>query len=199
MSRDLLKQTIRLAHQNPELRVHLLPLIKQAMEFDTQNALDKYLKDHPKANKSNHTVKEQGGSKKQKTPKAEHPGTQPVRDEMNALKELGKTHSERSGAYSTAVDKALEYAMDHDPKYNPDDPEGSAERVQPGGKFFKKLPPEMQKKFKQLDEEDKDDSSSKFFKAQTQLQFKVDKLPIAERRKLKQEYGGDIEGIKWYA
>lgn len=48
---------IKLATDHPELRVHLLPLLKQAMEFDTPEAMQSYLKAHPGADKSNHTVK----------------------------------------------------------------------------------------------------------------------------------------------
>jgi hypothetical protein len=53
---------IRLAHSRPDLRPHLLPLVtdRVAMEFDSQDALDRYLKDHPKADKSRHKVKGEG-------------------------------------------------------------------------------------------------------------------------------------------
>ena len=53
----LRSKIIHLAHQTPSLRAHLLPLLKTAEEFDTQDAMDKYLKKHPGANKSNHSVK----------------------------------------------------------------------------------------------------------------------------------------------
>jgi hypothetical protein len=57
---DLRSRTIRLAHANPDLRQHLIPLItsRVAMEFDTQEALDKYLEAHPNADKSKHKVKD---------------------------------------------------------------------------------------------------------------------------------------------
>lgn len=48
---------IRLARKNPGLRSGLLPLLKQAMEFDTPEALENYFKEHPGADKSKHTVK----------------------------------------------------------------------------------------------------------------------------------------------
>lgn len=53
---------IRLAHARPDLRADILPLItdRVAMEFDSQESLDKYLKDHPKADKSKHKVKGEG-------------------------------------------------------------------------------------------------------------------------------------------
>ena len=59
---------IRLAHARPDLRTHILPLVtgRVAMEFDSQEALEKYLKDHPKADKSKHTVKKNDGGKKDK-------------------------------------------------------------------------------------------------------------------------------------
>jgi len=53
---------IRLAHKRPDLRAQILPLVtdRVAMEFETQEALDKYLKDHPRADKSKHKVKSEG-------------------------------------------------------------------------------------------------------------------------------------------
>lgn len=47
---------IRLAHQNPELRPALLPIIREAREFPTPEALKSYLEEHPDADKSKHTV-----------------------------------------------------------------------------------------------------------------------------------------------
>ena len=62
---------IKLAHSNLELRPHLLPILKTAMEFPSQEALDKYLKDHPKSHVK-HTVKApSGGSESQKAPEKE--------------------------------------------------------------------------------------------------------------------------------
>ena len=73
---------IRLAHSRPELRPTILPLVtdRVAMEHATQEALDKYLKEHPGADKSKHKVKSEsdggdagdaggGKSKKKKGPK----------------------------------------------------------------------------------------------------------------------------------
>ena len=54
---SLRSSVIRLASEHPELRKHLLPLLKVGMDFPTQEALDKYLKDHPGADKSNHSVR----------------------------------------------------------------------------------------------------------------------------------------------
>ncbi|NBR68146.1 MAG: hypothetical protein EBT79_12910, partial [Actinobacteria bacterium] len=61
---DLRSRTIRLAYTNPSVRPYLVELLasdRVAMEFETQDALDAYLKDHPKADKSKHTVKSEGG------------------------------------------------------------------------------------------------------------------------------------------
>lgn len=54
---NLRSSLIRLAHQKPELRATLLPLLKTAMEFETEDALKKYLDEHPDADKSKHSVK----------------------------------------------------------------------------------------------------------------------------------------------
>lgn len=54
---------VRLAHEVPDARPYLLPLIlKEAKEFSTEGALKTYLKDHPGADKSKHWVKgDKGG------------------------------------------------------------------------------------------------------------------------------------------
>ena len=79
----LRSQIIRLAASNPEVRPHLLPLLKQAMEFDTPEALQKYLKDHPGADKSNHSVKKPGGRpKKEKPPSKKEVGEANRRTEV---------------------------------------------------------------------------------------------------------------------
>jgi len=63
---DLRARTIRLAHVRPDLRPYLIPLVvdRVAMEFETQAALDKYLEDHPGADKSKHSVKDEGADRK---------------------------------------------------------------------------------------------------------------------------------------
>lgn len=51
---------LKLAHQQPETRKDLLPLLRRiAMEFPSARALKLYLKKHPKANKRLHTVKKE--------------------------------------------------------------------------------------------------------------------------------------------
>lgn len=61
---DLRTKVIKLAHQNPELRPVLLPLLREAAdktatEFSSKEALEKYLKDHPKADRNKHKVKQE--------------------------------------------------------------------------------------------------------------------------------------------
>ena len=51
---------------NPSLRADLLPLLKVGMEFDTKEQLEKYLKEHPDADKSKHSVKKQEEKPKKK-------------------------------------------------------------------------------------------------------------------------------------
>jgi hypothetical protein len=53
-----IEKLAKLAKENPGMRVQIVPLLKKlAMEFPTQESLDKYLKDHPTADRKNHTVK----------------------------------------------------------------------------------------------------------------------------------------------
>ena len=67
--RDL---TIRLAHNNPTLRSALLPLVTRvAKEHATEDARAKYLKEHPKADPRNHTVKAPSKDKKPEDKKPE--------------------------------------------------------------------------------------------------------------------------------
>jgi len=54
---------IRLAASNPGMRPHLLPLVKWAMEFPTEEAFKKYMKDHPGADPKNHSVTKPAESK----------------------------------------------------------------------------------------------------------------------------------------
>jgi len=54
----------KLAAEKPELRKYLVPILrKTAMEFDTEDALKKYLDEHPGADKTKHTVKKDDGGK----------------------------------------------------------------------------------------------------------------------------------------
>src|SRR3989344_5268168 len=64
---DLRQAILKLAHQQPELRRYLVPVLQRtAREFSSPEALADYLKAHPKADKARHTVtkSEGGGGKK---------------------------------------------------------------------------------------------------------------------------------------
>jgi hypothetical protein len=54
----LYEKVAALANSVPELRQHLVPLLKEAMEFPTEDALKDYLEKHPDADRSKHTVKQ---------------------------------------------------------------------------------------------------------------------------------------------
>lgn len=56
MSESLRSAVIKLAHANPELRPHLLPILKEATVFPTKDALDKYLQEHHGADRDKHSV-----------------------------------------------------------------------------------------------------------------------------------------------
>ena len=75
MSRQLLARLVRIAHANPSSRDRILPLIRRAKEFSTEKELESYLKDHPNADRSNHSVKQ-----KEDSPKGEkkEEGTTPL-------------------------------------------------------------------------------------------------------------------------
>lgn len=47
---------IRLAHRHESFRKALLPIIKEGKEFGSKEELEEYLRDHPKADKSKHTL-----------------------------------------------------------------------------------------------------------------------------------------------
>lgn len=56
MEKLLLSNTIKLAYQKPHLRGELLPIIKKAIDFNTEEEMKAYLKEHPKADPKNHKV-----------------------------------------------------------------------------------------------------------------------------------------------
>jgi hypothetical protein len=74
---DLRSRTIRLAYVNPTVRPYLLGIVadRVAMEFDTQDALDAYLDDHPKADKSKHNVKSESGGEGARKEHTHAPGS----------------------------------------------------------------------------------------------------------------------------
>jgi hypothetical protein len=87
MSTTLRKEILRFAKEHPEFRGHLLPVLKLAIEFPTEDARREYLKEHPKANPRNHTVKKQSPGPKSQ---GERWG-----DRTKALSEKGTTPKDR--------------------------------------------------------------------------------------------------------
>lgn len=63
-------RVIKLAHEHPEFRGDLLPTLRVAMEFPTEEARKEYLKEHPGADPSLHTVKK---TEEKEKPKEEAP------------------------------------------------------------------------------------------------------------------------------
>lgn len=55
---SLRSATIRLAHSNANLRLALLPILREAKEFPSSQALGKYLQEHPKAVREDHWVRD---------------------------------------------------------------------------------------------------------------------------------------------
>jgi hypothetical protein len=58
----MLNKLVKKAYLNPHLRGELLPIIKKAMEFPSEEALKQYLKDHPGADPKNHSVEKSDSS-----------------------------------------------------------------------------------------------------------------------------------------
>ena len=90
---------IRLAYAHPEgspLRTALLSCV--AMEFPTEDALKKYLDDHPKADRSKHSVKDSGGGKGKKDDEG---ATKDLDAKIEKTKEVKEKALKR---YSTAED-----------------------------------------------------------------------------------------------
>lgn len=76
---NLLNAIKKVAADHPETRVDLVPLIRKfSMLFDTQEALDKYMREHPDADRSNHKVVESHPEKTVPTHKRDRA---PVTDE----------------------------------------------------------------------------------------------------------------------
>ena len=99
------KAIIKLAHDEPELRKVLVPLLrdasqdKEAMIFPNPGALRKYLSDHPDADRSNHTVDPKW---KPKHPHKEEPGWE--KDEEQWTAKLTKFVGEAKGAKTEIVE-----------------------------------------------------------------------------------------------
>lgn len=99
-------QIIRVAYTHAHLRPVLLPLLERvATEFPTQEALDKYLKDHPQADASKHSVKgkgdgassSRGWSDPSKPPKKVREAIKDVSDKLRDHPDFNEVHLEASG------------------------------------------------------------------------------------------------------
>jgi hypothetical protein len=79
-----------------DIAKHMVALARDIMatEFPSQEALDKYLHEHPDADRSNHSVKEQGP----KAPKKEDPADNP---KVKTVKQWVKTRNESPGHKKT--------------------------------------------------------------------------------------------------
>ena len=60
MSDTLRSAVIKLASEKPELRGHLLPLVKVGMEHASLAAFRKYMREHPGASLANHSIADSG-------------------------------------------------------------------------------------------------------------------------------------------
>ena len=117
---SLRKELIKLAHSNPEFRADLLPLIKSAMEHDSPEALKQYLKDHPNADKKNHTVKKQEKSEKSKGKMSVKEWTSKVEKTKERISKNEKVIDDLKGEIEeqqTKTDEAKEKYMDARDEY----------------------------------------------------------------------------------
>lgn len=157
----IFRKIIRLAHQNPELRAELLPMLKQGMEFASPEALKKYLDEHPDADKSKHTVK--------KTDKKEEGGSGKSVDHTEHLKGISPAHRKY-------VDDMPAKPMDKEEGY-------SHPKVKAAIKALKKLPfGSVEKMYNDL--EDKQTALGKAL-----VDARVDGKPEEEREALRAAYG----------
>ena len=93
---------IRLAHANPKLRAEILPLLsKRATEFSSPEALKDYLKAHPDADKTKHTVQKQ----EEGSGKSEDDGGEGIKAKLTSF--LGKVKGAKANIVE-AIKKAPE-------------------------------------------------------------------------------------------
>lgn len=94
---NLFHRAVRVAHAHPETRRVLVPIL--AKEFPNQKALKDYLDEHPNADESKHTVKDEGGKGKGAP---EEEGDSPIKvnvDKEQLKKRAPKVESEDLSAY----------------------------------------------------------------------------------------------------
>jgi hypothetical protein len=80
----LLGSLIRLAHENPKAKMALLPLLREAKVWSSEDAMKEYLRDHPGADPKNHSVgaknPEGGGKGKNTDPLKKVPEKATIKD-----------------------------------------------------------------------------------------------------------------------
>ena len=112
----------RLAADHPELRRHIVPILRRtATEFPTQDALDKYLKEHPDADRANHKVVEKkdrpaGGKKDEVTPKRDRELSQSLYELSGgggALNDVARAVEKGEPVSGDKLDSALKSVEQH--------------------------------------------------------------------------------------
>ena len=115
---DTLRQAvIKLAKDKPELRKHLIPILRKvAIEFPNEEALKEYMKEHPDADPHNHSVKKE-------EPKKEGPKQEKVEDPTES--EIEEASKDRrildklvDGGYLSEDDTDVDEVLDETDKYN---------------------------------------------------------------------------------
>ena len=99
MNTPLRAAVIRLAAVSPNLRAHLLGMLREATDFPTQESLSKYLKEHPGADKSKHTVvKSEGAGKPSKDNTSKGEGKNPFHaPDVSKRTKATLDHAEKAG------------------------------------------------------------------------------------------------------
>jgi len=106
----LLQGLVKLASEVPEIRKELVPLVrKYGMEFSSPEALEKYLKKHPKADRKKHQVKD-----KKRKPKEEEiytigipaTGKQKAENDLRKLKREEETVKDRVSEAKREIQRA---------------------------------------------------------------------------------------------
>lgn len=105
---------VRLAHVNPQLRPALLPLLRgvQAREFSSPEALKNYLKEHPKADPKNHTVKKPGPKPAAPTQSPERPSKRLFTEAEEKLPEVARQPQKDPTELFKKAEEAHEQQLD---------------------------------------------------------------------------------------
>ena len=152
---DLRAAISKLAHDVPAMRKHLVPILRShtATEFDSEEALQKYLKEHPDADRAKHTVK------KPYEPPQSLKEPQPHESKRKNLQQLVNHHENELGKHT---DKLKEIAADPS-KAKGKEWQGTGkgdelaevdhkDRAEKGKKFHQEHLNEAKKKLKEHDE-----------------------------------------------